>query len=61
MFKVLLVVPRFLLLHLKFFLHNHVSEHLLGSNQPHTLRKAPLLKHDKSFSEKRFGPRPVCV
>lgn len=28
MFQVLLVVPRFFLLDLKFLLHNHVSQHL---------------------------------
>lgn len=61
MFKVLLVVPRFLLLHLKFFLHDHVSEHLLGSDQSHSLRRVPLFKHDKSFTDKRFGPRPLSA
>lgn len=37
MLQVLLVVPRFLLLDLKFFLHDPVSQHLRGSRSSHTL------------------------
>lgn len=36
MFQVLLVVPRFLLLQLKFFLHDRVGQHLAGSSVTHT-------------------------
>lgn len=36
MFKVLLVEPRFLLLDVKFFLHNRVRQHPAGYSQSHT-------------------------
>lgn len=45
MFKVLLVVPRFLLLDLKFLFHDRVRQHLHRQKEP-TLRFIPVREHD---------------
>lgn len=47
MFKVLLVVPRFLFLDLKFFLHNHVCQHLSGLQGVTQREDPPVTLHDK--------------
>jgi len=61
MFKVLLVVPRFLLLDLKFLLHNHVCQHLRGSNQSHSFRRNPLCKHEKGGEHRAAISGSACV
>lgn len=65
MFKVLLVVPRFLLLDLKFLLHNHVCQHLHVENHSHAFQELfRFLNMTKSrFNAiviKRVFPAVVC-